>query len=234
MARLHTVTRWLAAGLGLAAGAYATYVGVTWARYGRVREPADPSERDALLDRFMPRYDIVERHRIAVAAPARVTVAAAREMNVRQSALARAIFLARERLLGAGRDERRLPTGLLDQVLSLGWRVLAEEPDREIVVGAVTKPWEAEVTFRGLSPEAFDAFNEPDFVKIVWTLRADAIDDSHSIFRTETRAVATDAGAATKFRRYWAFLSPGICLIRQATLGPLKAEAERRARLERA
>jgi len=67
-------------------------------------------------------------------------------------------------------------------------------------------------------------------VKIVWTLRADAIGANASIFRTETRAVATDPAARAKFRRYWSFLSPGIILIRWASLGPVKREAERRYR----
>ena len=107
--------------------------------------------------------------------------------------------------------------------------MLAERPGREIVVGAVTQPWEANVTFRSVSAERFAAFNEPDYVKIVWTLRADAIGDRVSIFRTETRAVATDASARAKFRRYWAFLSPGIILIRRMMLGQVKAEAERRS-----
>jgi hypothetical protein len=49
-----------------------------------------------------------------------------------------------------------------------------------------------------------------------------------SVFRTETRAVATDAFARAKFRRYWSFVSPGIWLIRRMSLGPLKRE-ERRA-----
>jgi hypothetical protein len=92
---------------------------------------------------------------------------------------------------------------------ALGWVVLAEKPGCEIVVGAVTQPWEANVTFRSVSTERFAAFNEPGYVKIVWTLRADAIGDAASIFRTETRAVATDASATREFRRYWAFLSPG-------------------------
>jgi hypothetical protein len=68
-------------------------------------------------------------------------------------------------------------------------------------------------------------------VKIAWTLRADPISRSQSIFRTETRAVATDAAARRKFRRYWAVLSPGIILIRRASLKPLKAAAEHAARL---
>jgi hypothetical protein len=66
-------------------------------------------------------------------------------------------------------------------------------------------------------------------VKIAWTLRADPISQHESIFRTETRALATSASARAKFRRYWAFLSPGIVLIRWMSLGPLKQEAQRRA-----
>jgi len=41
--------------------------------------------------------------------------------------------------------------------------------------------------------------------------------------------MTTDPAARAKFRRYWSFLSPGIFLIRWISLGPLKAEAERRA-----
>ena len=52
-----------------------------------------------------------------------------------------------------------------------------------------------------------------------------------SMFRTETRAVATDDFARLTFRRYWALVSPGVALIRRSSLGPLKAGAERRARV---
>ncbi|HEY8549296.1 MAG TPA: hypothetical protein VIL35_05010 [Vicinamibacterales bacterium] len=78
--------------------------------------------------------------------------------------------------------------------------------------------------------EDFAAFDEPDYVKIVWTLRADPVGDEASVFRTETRAVATDEGARTKFRTYWSFLSPGIWMIRRLSLKPLKARAEQLGR----
>jgi hypothetical protein len=113
---------------------------------------------------------------------------------------------------------------------AIGWGVLAEIHGREIVMGAVTQPWMADVVFRPLPPEEFAAFDEPDFVKIAWTLRADPLGAAESIFRTETRVVTTDARARAKFRRYWAFASPGIILIRWASLRPLKTEAERRFR----
>jgi hypothetical protein len=98
-------------------------------------------------------------------------------------------------------------------------------------MGAVTQPWCANVVFRPLPPDAFIAFHEPDYVKIVWTLRADATGPHESIFRTETRVVTTDAAARAKFRWYWARFSPGISLIRWLSLGPTRRDAERRARL---
>ena len=230
MSSLRSPLRWLAAGAGLVAGVYATYAGVTWLRYGDAGPSADPDEDDPLLDRFMPRYEVVERHHIAVDAPAGVVLDAAREADLEGSWVARVIFRSREILMGATPDARERPTGLMDEVLALGWRVLAETPGREIVVGAVTKPWEANPVFRGLEPEAFAAFDEPGYVQIAWTLRADPAGEGRAIFRTETRVRATDASARARFRRYWACLSPGIILIRMVLLGPVKAAAERRAR----
>jgi hypothetical protein len=204
---------------------------MTWYRYGDAAPPG-PEEHDPLLDRFMPSYDVAERHHVRIAAPSAVTLAAARDVDLQGSPVVRGIIKAREVILGATGDDRPRPRGLLAEVRSLGWGVLAEVPEREVVVGAVTKPWEANVTFRAVPPDEFAAFTEPGYVKIAWTLRAESIGATASIFRTETRAVATDATARARFRRYWAFLSPGIILIRWAILGPLKSEAERRARDE--
>lgn len=220
--------RKLAAGVGVAATAYGVYVGLTWLRYGDAAPPR-PEEQDPLLDRFMPVYDVVERHHVRIAAPADITLAAASEVDLQGAPVVRALIKAREVILGATPDDRARPRGLLAEMQSLGWGVLAHVPQREVVVGAVTRPWEANVTFRALPPDQFARFREPGYVKIAWTLRAEPVGATESIFRTETRAVATDASARAKFRCYWAFLSPGIILIRWAMLGPVKREAERRA-----
>ncbi len=108
--------------------------------------------------------------------------------------------------------------------------MLAEVPGREIVVGAVTRPWEANVTFRSVPADEFATFAEPDYVKIAWTLRADPVDDWSAAFRTETRVMPTDARAHAKFRRYWPFFSPGIKLIRRMALREVKAQAAHRTR----
>ena len=225
----HGVT-WAVGGFGLAAVAYAAYVGTTWYRYGRI-SPAAGDETDPLLDHFMPQYDVAERHHVRVMAAPEITLSAAADTDLRRSAVIRAIFRTRELVLGAEPDVVTRPKGLLAQMTSLGWGVLAEKPGREIVVGAITQPWMANVVFRALPPDEFRAFAEPGYVKIVWTLRADPAGPDESMFRTETRVATTDSTARRRFRWYWARFSPGIVLIRRVMLGTLKQEAERRAGL---
>ena len=228
--RIRLITGIVAAGAGVALGGYGAYAAVSWYRYGRIPK-VDRDERDDVLDRFMPAYEVVERHHIGVAAPAAVTMAAALEQNLFELPLVRAIFKAREIVLRATPDGLPQPRGLLATVQALGWGILAETSDRELVVGAVTKPWEPNVIFHALPPEEFAVYSQQGFVKIAWTLRADPVDDQTSIFRTETRAMATDASARARFRRYRALASPGIALIRRLSLRPLKREAEQRAQL---
>ena len=229
-ASIRTGARWLAAGAGLAAGAYATCAAVTWFRYGKgVAKPA-PEDADELLDRFMPDYEVVERHHTRVKAPAAITLAAAKDLDVMESGLAQALFKTRALVMGGAIDRRELPRPLAEQMQAIGWGVLAEVPDREVVFGAVTKPWLADPGFRGVPASEFAAFNEPDYVKIVWTLRADPLGEDASIFRSETRVCTTDAAARSKFRRYWAFASPGVAVLRRLMLGPIKCGAERRAK----
>jgi len=230
--RIGLAGRWLATAGGVAAASYAAYVATTWYRYGKATRQVNGDDRDPLLDRFMPTYDVAERHHVRIAAPAEITFEAASEMYLEQSPIVRGIFRAREWIMRSHPAREPETRAFLSQMRALGWGVLAEIPGREVVMGAVTQPWLADVVFRPLPPDEFAAFHEPDYVKIVWTLRADPLGVSDSIFRTETRVVTTDPAARAKFRRYWAFVSPGIILIRWASLGPLKAEAERRVRSE--
>jgi hypothetical protein len=216
-----------AALMGAAVVSYAAIVGATWLRYGHDGEAA-ADEKDALLDVFMPQYDVSERHHVGIAAPADVTFGTLMDMNLDDSLVVRAIFKGREMLLGAEPDTKPKAHSLVAMTKELGWVLLAEMPGHEIVMGAVTRPWEGNVVFRGIPAEQFAAFNEPDYVKIVWTLRADAISRYSSIARSETRAVATDEAARRKFRWYWSRFSAGIVLIREMSMRMVKKEAERR------
>jgi hypothetical protein len=221
----------VAAGAALAALGYAAFAGSAWTRYGHATRACRKEEDDPVLDGFMPLYDVVERHHVHVAAPAEVTFGVARDMDLSASRVVQAMFRGRELMFGSTPQPRgvAVPPGLVATALRLGWGVLSDAAGREIVLGAVTKPWEANPVFRDLLPSDFIAFVEPGYVKIAWTLRADPLDDGTSIFRTETRALATDVDAREEFRRYWALVSPGVGLIRMAMLDPIRREAERRA-----
>jgi hypothetical protein len=178
----------------------------------------------------MPSFDVREYHEATVQAPPEVTYAAARELDLRRSPLVQSIFRARQLLMRG----RAAPAGtggsFMEEVQALGWRVLAEEPGRELVMGTVTQPWLADVVFRGLPSEDFAAFEEPNYVKIAWTMGVTPREDGTSLFRTETRAVATDPTARARFRPYWTLVSPGIVLIRREMLRLVRRAAQRRVR----
>jgi hypothetical protein len=216
-----------AAGAGvLGLGAYAA---LAWARYGHVKPTRYP--RDELLDRFLPNPEVDEYHQLEVRAPAAITLAAAKETDLQTAPIAKAIFWLRAvpALLRGEPFRPQGSRGIVAETLSLGWGVLAEEPDREIVIGAYTQPWHEQVTFHSLPPEEFAGFNQPGYVKIAWTLGAEPLGPNASLLVTRTRAVATDPEARRRFRRYWAPMSAGIILIRYAGLPRMRKEAERRA-----
>lgn len=221
----------LVAGLGAATAAYAAHVVTTWRRYGRP-PPARGAARDDVLDRAMPAYDVCERHHVRVAAPPAITLRAATEADLQRSRVVRTIFKTRELLMRGHVEPTRPSIGLLAELESLGWGVVAEVPEREIIVGAVTKPWHPDPKFETVPADEFATFAEPDYVKIAVTFRADPRDDGGTDFYTETRALATDATARRKFRAYWSLLSPGISLIRAAMVADLGHAADRLWRIE--
>ena len=219
----------VAATAAIGAAGYAALVVFNRAKYGKVNCSAETG-KDSLLDRFIPEPEVAEHHQIDINAPADVVMAAAKELEFLESPVIRAIFKMRELALGGEPDDREHPRALFDQMQSIGWVVLAERPGREIVFGSVTQPWQAAPVFRPIPAGEYLAFAEPGYVKIVWTLRADPIDDARSTFHTETRVCTTDAAAPGRFRNYWSFVAPGVEVIRMAMLRPLKRAAEGRVR----
>ena len=230
---IRTLGRTLTIGAGAAVAGYAGLVAWHRWRYGTNVVAVEPGQ-GGLLDRFIPRPEVIEHHSIAIDAPAETVLDAAKQMRLLDSTLVRGIIRARELALGGTPDERMHPGGLFDQMRSIGWVVLAERPGHELIMGAATIPWHAKPVFRSIPAGDFAAFGEPGYVKIAWSLRAEPIDNARSIFHTETRVCTTDPTARQHFRRYWSFVAPGVEVIRIAMLRPLKREAERRFQVEAA
>jgi uncharacterized protein YndB with AHSA1/START domain len=218
-------------GAAAAAGVlgFGAYSALAWARYGHVDPGRHPA--DELLDRFLANPEVDEYHQLEVRAPAAITLAAAKELDLQTSPIVKGIFWLRAipTLLRGEPFRPQGSKGLVADTLAQGWGVLAEEPDREIVIGAYTQPWHERVIFRPLPPEDFAGFDQPGYVKIVWTLAVKPLEPDRSLLVTRTRAIATDPQSRKRFRRYWAPMSAGIILIRFAGLPLMRKEAERRA-----
>ena len=80
--------RFLAAAVVIFVAAYTACIGVTWYQYGRVRQPPHADSTDALLDSFIPAFDVARRQQVRVAAPTETTFSAACEMYLQTKILA--------------------------------------------------------------------------------------------------------------------------------------------------
>jgi hypothetical protein len=187
----------------------------------------------ALLDRYIPAPDIRERFETTIRAPAELVMRVAAEFDMQSVPAVRAIVRLREALLGAGDHSARVPRGILDETRSLGWGLLDEQPGRFVVCGATCRPWLADVRFVAVPAGEFASFSDPDQVKIAWTIEAEELAAEVTRFAQETRAVATDDEARTKFRRYWRWARFGIIAIRLLLLPEIRRAAERRWAVER-
>jgi hypothetical protein len=154
-----------------------------------------------LLDRFIPDAAVQGRHETVVRAPAPLVLETARMFDLRSMLLVRAIFWLRAKILGAKAAATDWSSGFVQELLGMGWGILAEKRNRWFVAGAVCRPWLADVIFTPIPLSHFAAYSEPDQVKIIWTLEVEPLGEARSRFATETRAVATDAQAQAKFRR---------------------------------
>lgn len=213
---------WAIALIAVPALTYAALILYKRQTFGRTRSQWP----DSLFDSMMPRYDVQEQHQVHIAAPPAVTWATAQAMNLDQLAIVRILVRIRSLAMGRRPDPPDPNGGLIAASGKIGWGLLAEQREHEVIMGAVTQPWHGKVIFRPLEPDAFIAFREPNYVKIAWNLRVDA-NGKHSILRTETRVMPTDDQARAQFRRYWSFIFPGVILIRLALLHTAKARAER-------
>lgn len=190
------------------------------------------SSTPALLDRFVPVADVRGRHAITIHAPAALVMSVARGFQIESVWVVRTLFCLRARLMGQPTPPAAHRAGLIEQMLSIGWQRLAEEPAHYFVAGAACRPWEVQPGFAPVVGE-FAAFAEPDQVKIAWTLEATEFKPELTRFATETRVAATDEQARAKFRRYWRKFGAGIVLIRLILLPAVRRRAEKLWRVEK-
>lgn len=220
---LAAAARGLAMFGAFAAVGYAGYTVTSWSRYGTAKPSKKP---DTLLDEFMPNYEVALRHASLVNAPATVAFTALRISDLERSPMVRLLFGMREMLLRAKHDTDAPAELPFEKLTSLGWTMLAVDAGKEIVLGTLTTPWDRNARFRQVPAEQFASFSEPGYAKIALSIRTDEVSSEHCELRSETRVQTTDPISRARFRRYWAFLSPGMDIIRRVTMRQVRADAE--------
>jgi hypothetical protein len=179
-----------------------------------------------LIDEFLSDYDVVEHHAIDVDAPVDQAFRAVKELDLARSPVVLALLFARglpHLFTGAVKPKRRLR---LDDIVESGFVVLAEEPDRELVLGIVGKFWQLSSGVHRMESDQFTGFDEPGFAKAAWNFVVVERAGGGSTVTTETRIACTDAEARRNFGWYWRLIGPFSALIRRIMLRDIKRCAE--------
>ena len=185
-----------------------------------------------LLQDFLVDHDFSEVHSITVQAPAEYVFRSIMEITPASIPLFHALFVIRNLpALLFGKAEQSFVGGrpILQQMLSTGFVSLAEETDRELVVGTVGQFWR--ITGGPLKladAQEFLAFDRPDYVKAAMNFSVQEDQGCGSTtLRTETRVRIPHPGARRKFAGYWVMIRWGSGLIRRMWLRAIRRRAEK-------
>jgi hypothetical protein len=189
-----------------------------------------------LLDSYMPTWQVRERHQLRVPATAGAVYAALRTTDFGAHPLVRGLLgvrvlpaaLARGR--SGLREARRRAAGPLDLAAfeRQGFRVLAEDPPHEILIGLEGAFWRPRGDLRPVDPSTFRGPVPPGLARAAWNFRVEPRGPGECLLGTETR-VRSGPGAAAALRLYWLLIRPGSGVIRRLMLRAVRNRARLRA-----
>jgi hypothetical protein len=179
-----------------------------------------------LIERFIPSFDVVERHATVASATPDHAYAVIRRIDLARSVPIRLLVTLRGlAAMTRGRSVRR--SWRLDDIIGAGFVLLAEEPGVEVVLGVVGRFWTPAGGLRRVAAQEFVGFDDPGFAKAAWNFRVDPMPDDRVRVSTETRVRCTDDASRRKFLRYWRLIGPFSGFIRSRALALVRAEVER-------
>lgn len=180
------------------------------------------------LDEFASIYQFSEVHSIRVRAPRSRVYQAIKEVTADEIPFFGTLTWLRR--LGRPGPESvlsapgRLP--LLEVATRTSFLLLADEPEREVVIGTLLLAPGGVTSKTRLTRDDFRALDAPGFAKATMNFRLHEVGSDTSIVTTETRVYATDASATRSFAGYWRVIYPGSALIRRMWLRAIKRRAE--------
>lgn len=191
---------------------------------------------DELLDRVMPEYEFRGVESVRIRASAEQIFEALSDIRGAEMPLADALGELRylpARLFGHafGGSPRNKP--FVELILKTGFIGLGEEPNREVVIGAIGKFHELfdQHFVRLNDADEFRRFLHADYQKLAISFRVTG--DSPAVGLTltlEHRTHAMSEHARKQFARYWRAIKPGGAFVSQQLLHAVKHRAEALAR----
>jgi hypothetical protein len=186
---------------------------------------ASPQTR---LDEFVPVYQFHEVHSIRIEASTERVYRAIKEVTADEIALFRTLTWIRR--LGRPRAESILNAPekqpILDVATRTSFLLLADEPEREIVLGTLVVAPAGWRPKGQATPEDFKALHASGFALAAMNFRLEDTGPDACLLTTETRVYATDAGSRRKFARYWRIIYPGSALLRRMWLRAIRERSE--------
>jgi hypothetical protein len=186
---------------------------------------------DTLLHQVLPHHEFAGVIAVPVHASGRELFRALRQVTLADMPIAALLGELRYlpgRLLGRG-GPRRGSSPFLEQLLSSGNIVLAWEPGRELVVGAIGKFHQVldQQLFPLLDSAQFRLFRHPEYQKLAMSFRVEETENGRYLV-LEHRTHALSRSARRAFARYWLFIQPTGHFVSWLLLRAVRRLAERR------
>lgn len=187
-----------------------------------------------LIDEFLPEYDAREFHRTQVhASPSRI-YRALRSTDLADAMLVRICLALRALpgvLLSPMRGLRhfriRLRTSMtLREFETHGFRVLAENPPHELLIGLMGSFWKMDGGLLPIDSASFKGSQLPGTARVAWNFTIVEQKNGVCELATETRVKSSDTKSRRYFGLYWAVIRPGSGLIRRYMLRSIRKKAE--------
>ena len=182
--------------------------------------------RTSRLDEFHPRWQFSEFHQTYVAVPPAAVYKAVKATTASDITLFQTLTAIRR--LGQPGPESILNAPenmpILEVATQSGFRYLADDADREVVVATLVIIGDA--TRIPKTVAEYTALDDvPGFAKATMNFHLTP-DGAGTRLTTETRVLATDPASRRRFAAYWRIIYPGSSLIRYSWLRAIRLKAE--------